>query len=95
MQRKRLELYILLLALLARLAVFYLAANDFFLVGEGQVQANLAENIVLGRGFMLSESMFHDADPRRDARLEFFRETGGFYGALLPEQPTTFLVPGY
>lgn len=95
MQRKKLELYIILLALVARLAVFYLAANDFFLTGEGMVQADLAENILSGRGFMLSESMFHDPDPRRDASLEFFRETGGFYGALLPEKPTTFLVPGY
>lgn len=95
MQRKKLELYIILLAVFARIAVFYLAANDFFLVGEGQVQANLAENIVSGRGFMLSESMFHDPDPRRDASLAFFRETGGFYGALIPEQPTTFMVPGY
>lgn len=94
-QRKKLELYIILLALVARLAVFYLAANDFFLTGEGMVQADLAENILAGRGFMLSESMFHDADPRRDASLEFFRETGGFYGALLPDQPTSFLVPGY
>ncbi|MCK5785308.1 MAG: glycosyltransferase family 39 protein [Candidatus Sabulitectum sp.] len=97
MQLQKLNLYIfvLLLALFARIAVFYLAANDFFLVGEGQVQANLAENIVAGRGFMLSEAMFHDADPRRDDQLEFFRETGGFYGALIPEKPTTFLVPGY
>ena len=95
MQRKRLEPYIFLLALLARLAVFFLAVSGFFLVGEGQVQANLAENIVSGRGFMLSESMFHDSDPRRDASLEFFRETGGFYGVLLPEKPTAFLVPGF
>jgi len=94
-QRKRLEPYIFLLALLARLAVFFLAVSGFFLVGEGQVQANLAENIVSGRGFMLSESMFHDSDPRRDASLEFFRETGGFYGVLLPEKPTAFLVPGF
>ncbi|MCD6588071.1 MAG: glycosyltransferase family 39 protein [Candidatus Fermentibacteraceae bacterium] len=95
MQRKRLEPYIFLLALLARLAVFFLAVSGFFLVGEGQVQADLAENIVSGRGFMLSESMFHDSDPRRDASLEFFRETGGFYGVLLPEKPTAFLVPGF
>ena len=95
MQRQKLELYIILLALLARLAVFYLAANDFFLTGESAVQADLAENILHGRGFMLSEEMFHDADPRRDEQLEFFRETGGFYGALLPEEPTTFMVPGY
>jgi hypothetical protein len=94
-QRKRLEPYIFLLALLARLVVFFLAVSGFFLVGEGQVQANLAENIVSGRGFMLSESMFHDPDPRRDASLEFFRETGGFYGVLLPEKPTSFLVPGF
>lgn len=95
MQRKRLELYIIALALLARIAVFYLAANDFFLIGEGQVQANVAGNILSGKGFMLSESMFHDPDPRRDASLEFFRETGGFYGVLIPEQPTSFFVPGY
>ncbi len=94
MQRNKLVLNVLGLALLARLAVFYLAANGFFLVGEGQVQANIAENILSGRGFMLSESMFHDPDPRRDAHLEFFRETGGFYGVLIPGQPTTFLVPG-
>ncbi len=95
MQRKKLEFYVLLTALLVRLAVFGLAASGFFLVGEGRVQANLAENILAGRGFLLSESMFHDADPRRDAQLAFFRETGGFYGALLPEKPTSFLVPGY
>ncbi|MCD4707466.1 MAG: glycosyltransferase family 39 protein [Candidatus Sabulitectum sp.] len=95
MQRKTLEFYIFGLALLTRLAVFYLASCGFFLVGEGEVQANAAENILSGRGFMLSESMFHDPDPRRDAQLEFFRETGGFYGVLLPEQPTTFFMPGY
>lgn len=94
-QRKSLDAAILLLALLARLAVLYLALSGFFLVGEGEVQANLAENILSGRGFMLSRSMMSDPDPRRDAALEFFRETGGFYGALIPEQPTTFLVPGY
>ncbi len=92
---KVLEPYIFLLALLARLVVFFLAVSGFFLVGEGQVQANLAENIASGRGFMLSESMFHDSDPRRDASLEFFRETGGFYGVLLPEKPTSFFVPGF
>ncbi|MCK5130823.1 MAG: glycosyltransferase family 39 protein [Candidatus Sabulitectum sp.] len=95
MQRKTLELYVILLALLARLTVFFLAAGGFFLVGEGQVQANIAENILSGRGFMLSESMFHDPDPRRDSSLEFFRETGGLYGVLIPEQPSTFFVPGY
>ena len=95
MQRKTVERAVLSTALLARLAVFYLAANGFFLVGEGMVQANLAENILSGRGFMLSETMLHDSDPRRDAALEFFRETGGFYGALIPERPTSFLVPGY
>jgi len=82
-------------AFLARLAVFFLAANGFFLVGEGAVQANLAENILSGRGFMLSESMLSDSDPRRNSALAFFRETGGFYGALIPERPTSFLVPGY
>ncbi|HRW77757.1 MAG TPA: hypothetical protein P5207_03720, partial [Candidatus Sabulitectum sp.] len=94
MQRKGLDAGILLLALLARLAVLYLALSGFFLVGEGEVQANLAENILSGRGFMLSQSMMSNPDPRRDAALEFFRETGGFYGALIPERPTTFLVPG-
>jgi len=94
-QRKGLDAGILLLALLARLAVLYLALSGFFLVGEGEVQANLAENILSGRGFMLSQSMMSNPDPRRDAALEFFRETGGFYGALIPEKPTTFLVPGY
>ncbi len=96
MQRKRLEFYILLLALLARLAVFGLVASrGFFIIGEGQVQADIAGNILSGRGLMLSESMFHDSDPRRDARLAFFRETGGFYGVMLPEQPSSFLVPGF
>ncbi len=94
-QRKRVNRLILVLALLARTAVFLLALQGFFLVGEGQVQADLAGNILSGRGFMLSESMFHDHDPRRDASLQFFRDTGGFYGALIPEKPTTFLVPGY
>ena len=94
-QRKKLEFYIILIAIIARVFIFGLAANDFFLIGEGQVQANLAENIVTGRGFLLSESMFHDADPRRNASLEFFRETGGFYGVLIPEQPTTFFTPGF
>ncbi len=95
MQRKKLDLYILLVALLARMAVFGLVAGDFFIIGEGRVQANLAGNILDGKGFMLSESMFHDPDPYKDAKLAFFRETGGFYGALLPDRPTSFLVPGY
>ncbi len=94
-QRKALDKAVLFTALLARLAVFYLAANGFFLVGEGVVQANLAENILAGRGFMLSESMLYDSDPRRDEALVFSREAGGFYGALIPERPTSFLVPGY
>lgn len=94
-QRKTLNIAILSVAFLARLAVFYLAANGGFMVGEGAAQADIAENILSGRGFMLSESMFHDPDPRRDAALGFFRETGGFYGVLIPERPTTFFVPGY
>lgn len=95
MQRKKLDIYILLVALLVRMAVFGLVAGDFFIVGEGRVQANLAGNILDGKGFMLSESMFHDPDPYKDAKLAFFREVGGFYGALLPDRPTSFLVPGY
>lgn len=94
-QRKRVDRFILSLALVARVAVFILATRGFFIVGEGQVQADLAGNILSGRGFMLSQSMFHADDPERDASLQFFRDTGGFYGALLPEKPTSFLVPGY
>ncbi|MFA6619435.1 MAG: hypothetical protein WCT23_10260, partial [Candidatus Neomarinimicrobiota bacterium] len=86
---------VLLTALLARFAAFCLAANGFFLVGEGAVQADIAENLLSGRGLMLSESMLHASDPVRDSALEFFRETGGFYGALIPERPTSFLLPGY
>lgn len=95
MSRKRVDAAVLVLALLARLFVLYLAIGGHFLVGEGIVQANLAENILSGKGFMLSQSLFYSDDPRRDANLEFFRSTGGFYGALIPEQPTSFMVPGY
>ncbi|PIE53129.1 hypothetical protein CSA37_03240 [Candidatus Fermentibacteria bacterium] len=94
-QRKKLNRLILPVAFAVRVFIFFLAAGGFFLVGEGMVQANIAGNILSGRGCMLSESMMHDTDPRRDASLEFFREAGGFYGTLIPERPTSFFVPGY
>lgn len=94
-RRKDLNLLILLVAAAARIVVFILAAGGFFLVGEGEVQANLAENIVSGRGFMVSGSLLHSSDPRRHEALEFYRSTGALYGGLIPDRPTSFMMPGY
>jgi hypothetical protein len=100
MAGRTLTLRILLLALAARLLVFAAATRDVFPVGEGRTQADLAVNIMEGRGFMLSESMLHPEN-EADAPLlfrrsfEFYRSVDGYYGALRPGRPTVFLVPGY
>jgi hypothetical protein len=91
---------VLLVALLARIAVFAAAARGTFLLGEGRTQADLATNILQGRGFMLSESMLHPRDEENAPLLfrrtfQFYRRVDGFYGALRPGRPTVFLVPGY
>jgi len=89
---------LLLLAGLVRVPVFVLAARGHFLVGEGRVQIDLAENILSGRGFQLSPSMLYpsreETSEARDFQMEFYRRVDGFYGVLRPGRPTTFLVPG-
>ena len=91
---------ILLIALVARILVFSAATQGIFIVGEGRTHADLAQNILRGRGFMLSESMLHppgeeNAPPAFRRSFEFYRRVDGYYGGLRPEQPTLFLVPGY
>jgi hypothetical protein len=91
---------ILLIALIARILVFGAASQGVFLIGEGRTQADLAQNILNGRGFMLSESMLYPereehAPPMLRRSFEFYRRVDGYYGALRPGQPTLFLVPGY
>ncbi len=97
MNRKTL-LFLLLLAGLVRIPVFLLAARGHFIVGEGRVQIDLAENILSGRGFQLSPSMLYpsreETSEARDFQMEFYRRVDGFYGVLRPGRPTTFLVPG-
>lgn len=94
----RATLLILLLAGLVRVPVFLLASRGFFLIGEGRVQMNLAENLLSGRGFQLSPSMLHPdggaTSDARDFQMAFYRRVDGFYGVLRPGTPTTFLVPG-
>ena len=92
---------ILPVAVLARLVILVLALRGMFLIGEGRVTANLAGNLLAGRGYQLSASMLHPED--RAGRhpdlhhntFEWFRRVNGFYGVLVPERPTMFLVPGY
>ena len=91
---------ILIIALVARILVFGAASQGVFLIGEGRTQADLAQNILNGRGFMLSESMLYpqreeEAPPMFRRSFEFYRRVDGYYGALRPGQPTLFLVPGY
>ncbi len=100
MVEKTLVKRILLIALVARILVFGAASQGVFLIGEGRTQADLAQNILNGRGFMLSESMLHpereaEAPPMFRRSFEFYRRVDGYYGALRPGQPTIFLVPGY
>ena len=100
MAEKTLTRRILLVAVVARLLVFVAALHGVFMLGAGRTQANLAENILHGKGFMLSESMMHpdgeeDAPPMFRNSFEFYRRVDGYYGALRPGRPTMFLVPGY
>lgn len=89
---------ILLLSALVRVPVFILASRGHFIIGEGRVQIDLAENIISGRGFQLSPSMLYpsrdETSEARDFQMEFYRRVDGFYGVLRPGRPTTFLVPG-
>lgn len=91
-------LLLLLLAGLVRIPVFVMASRGHFLIGEGRVQIDLAENIVSGNGFQLSPSMLYpprgETSEARDFQMEFYRRVDGFYGVLRPGRPTTFLVPG-
>jgi len=98
--RRALPWRILLPALAVRLAAFVAAANGAFLIGEGRMQAELASNLLDGRGFMISRSMFYPevhegARPGSEETFAFFRRVDGFYGAMRPERPTMFLVPGH
>ena len=100
MVEKTLTRRILLVALVARLLVFGAALHGVFMIGEGRTQADLADNILHGKGFMLSESMMYpdgeeNAPPMFRSAFEFYRRVDGYYGALRPGQPTMFLVPGY
>ena len=100
MVEKALTRKILLIALVARILVFGVASQDIFMIGEGRTQSNLAENLLRGKGFMISRSMMHPAEeenapPMFRRSFEFYRRVDGYYGALRPEQPTIFLVPGY
>ena len=91
---------ILLIALLARILVFGAASQGIFMIGEGRTQANLAENLLDGNGFMLSGSMMYPQEEENaplmfQRSFEFYRRVNGYYGVLKPDQPTLFLVPGY
>lgn len=100
MEKRALTRRILLLALLARVVVFAAAGRGVFLIGEGRTQADLAMNLLQGRGFMLSAEMLHPPNEASAPQLfrntfEFYRRVDGYYGAMRPERPTIFLVPGY
>jgi len=96
----RIQTKILTLAFLVRIVVFIAAAKGMFLIGEGRVEADLACNLLEGRGFMLSGEMLnppeeaHGDDLFRET-MSFYRSVDGYYGVLRPDQPTLFLVPGY
>ncbi|NLP04933.1 hypothetical protein GX411_03135 [Candidatus Fermentibacteria bacterium] len=98
---RRLTLAVLAAASLARLAVFAYAARGGILVGEGRVTADIAVNLLEGRGLTLSESMLTPRDAGQgggglnDLTFEFYRRLDGFYGVLRPGRPTGFFVPGY
>ncbi len=99
--QQRLTRILLLIALLARLFVGFLATRGTFLVGEGRMQAALATRLMEGEGFSIpGEMLYPDVPPERsnpmlERTFRFYREVDGFYGVLRPERPTTFLVPGY
>jgi len=100
MDKRALTGRIIILALLIRLLVFAAAARGVFLVGEGRTQANLATNILNGNGFMLSGEMLYPEEEQGAPLMfrrtfEFYRRVDGYYGALRPDSPTVFLVPGY
>lgn len=98
---RRLTPAVLAVAALARIAVFALAVRGNLPVGEGRVTADIAANLLAGKGLTLSESMLDpaDADSRgnrlHETTFEFYRRVGGFYGVLRPGRPTSFFVPGY
>ena len=101
MEKRRL-LILLALALAARAGAFLLAARGGILIGEGRVYSNLAENLLEGRGYVLSADMLSPPEPARGAAsviqertFEFYRRVDGFYGVLRPERPTLFIPPGY
>lgn len=98
---RRLTPAVLALALLARIAVFAYAARGGILVGEGRVTADIAVNLLEGRGLTLSEQMLSPRDSGQgsgrldDVTFELYRRVDGFYGVLRPGRPTGFFVPGY
>ncbi len=96
---KQLILGILILALVARAGVF-LATGGILMEGEGRVQADLASNLLSGRGFVLSPSMLEGRegseriDRMQENYFDFYRRVDGLYGVLRPGRPTLFFVPG-
>jgi len=93
-------MWVLLVALGARILAFAAASRGVFLIGEGRMQEELATNLIEGRGFMIRRAMLSPEEESRGGYLfqetfEFYRRVDGFYGGMRPERPTMFLVPGY
>jgi len=101
-KQTRLLRSVLALALLVRVALLLYVLRAGFMVGEGRVMADIATNLLSGRGYELSREMLYPSDlaPREfremhDAAFDFYRKVDGFYGVLRPGRETAFLVPGY
>ena len=96
---KQLIFGILVLALVARAGAF-LFTGGILMEGEGRVQADLAANLLSGKGFTLSYSMLEGregtarVDRAQESIFAFYRRVDGLYGVLRPGRPTLFFVPG-
>ncbi len=86
-------------AFVVRVGCFtYLQARGQFRLGEGRLMLGLAHSVAVGRGLQLPSSLLRPTpDDGAIARrtLTTWREAGGFWGVVPPDQPSAYLSPVY
>ncbi len=86
-------------AFVVRIGCFtYLLAGGQFRLGEGRLMLGLAESVAHGKGLQLPSALLEpkpdDGEIARRTLAEW-REIGGFWGVVRPDEPSAYLSPVY
>jgi hypothetical protein len=86
-------------AFVVRVACFtYLLGTGQFRLGEGRLMLGMARSVAEGRGLQLPSALLEPKPDEGDiARrtLAAWREAGGFWGVVRPDEPSAYLSPVY